>query len=903
MPKTSRGGGKTLTYLLAGVLALAASGAWADTNQKFLFVGQKSGLSDWAIGSSWIYSNGNSGSAGNWKATSGKPDDYNYDVYFRSPMNAKNGNTYSYRSDWDHVVTFSGAHRVGKDNRYPVYLDLGSTAENPIVFDATQDNYGLTCSTMYIAESADGFLVLRRGTYETTSWWFVGNVDGKAPEGRMVVGNGVSVRTGGNLSLNDGNITVNGGKVYVGIDLNIAYRGSGEFVLNGGDVDVARKILFGGYYASDTAVLRLNGGTLTAPTIAWHNGNIVPSIVFDGGTLKARANGILIKPTSDISNVSSKLYVTVGEGGGTVDNNGFKVSVDADIGGTGGMTFKGGGTTTLNNETTYSGRTAVVPGTTLVVYRNDQKNNILDKGLVVAGIPNEGDEIFIVTRGPEYTISEEQLAKVTCPLAPTTTFALGEGNTNIVVASVGQMLENCWTGAANDGNLSNAANWNGEVPTSGNAVIFCATNSTLTKGDVFAPQSITFLGGSAAVTINGEFSGITQIANNSSSKVEFKGSVAFQGDVDVVQNSGVVKFTGGVTGEKLAHKTDIHGTYTFSQTEDLTEIANTTVKSDGVYNLPNATFFKHNGDFHVEAGGKAVVMNAKISSDYGCKLLGVLDGVFVVTKQFMVTGNNTHYMCNSGAGTFIVNELRPIQNGKIVPGAKTIMGPDGIIRGAGYVRVQNNGSHEFGSYADWTMYYNAKGENTGSGKFAFYKHNSTTWSYLTFDTTDYYDRTIGRTITCEAPIGAETVASAEKFAVTVKGKGTFVFANTFNGNIFSGGLTVQDTATVEVKANAKPGKGTITLGAGTTLALTSNSREVTPLANTLKLPTEGTAKLRIDGKRLRSGEHAIAAVDSGANIILDSASTAIGVRKSMLKVEDGKLYLAVEPDGTKIIIR
>ena len=897
----------SLSVLLAGVIAIAASGAWADTNQKFLFVGQNSALSDWAIGSSWIYSNGGDGSAGNWKSTSGKPDDYNYDVYFRSPMNAKNGNTYSYRSDWDHVVTFSGAHRVGKDSRYPVHLDLGSTAENPIVFDATQDNYGLTCSTMYIAESADGFLVLRRGTYETTSWWFVGNVDGKAPEGRMVVGDGVSVRTGGNLSLNDGNITVNGGKVYVGIDLNIAYRGSGEFVLNGGDVDVARKILFGGYYASDPAVLRLNGGTLTAPTIAWHNGNTVPSIVFDGGTLKARANGILIKPTSDISNVSSKLYVTVGEGGGTVDNNGFKVSVDADIGGTGGMTFKGGGTTTLNNEATYSGRTAVVPGTTLVVYRNDQKNNILDKGLVVAGIPNEGDEIFIVTRGPEYTISEEQLAKVTCPLAPTTTFELGEGNTNIVVKTVGPTLDNYWTGAANDGNLSNAANWNGEVPTSGNAVIFCATNSTLTKGDVFAPQSITFLGGSAAVTINGEFSGITQIANNSSSKVEFKDAVAFSGNVDVVQNSGVVKFTGGVTGEKLAHKTDIHGTYTFSQTEDLTEIANTTVKSDGVYNLPKATFFKHNGDFHVEAGGKAVVMNAKISSNYACKLLGVLDGVFVVTKQFMVTGNNTHYMCNSGAGTFIVNELRPIQNGKIVPGAKTIMGPDGIIRGAGYVRVQNNGSHEFGSYADWTMYHNSKGTNTATESPVFYKHSSTTWSYLTFDTTDYYDNTIGRTITCEAPISAADEASAAKFRVTVKGKGKFVFANTSNGNIFSGGLIVQDSATVEVKANAKPGKGAITLGAGTTLALTAESREFTPLANTLNLPTEGTATLRIDGKRLRSGEHVIAQSVTGAseNIKLDEKECeAVGGRKYTLSVEDDKgLVLNIVSDGTMIIVR
>jgi hypothetical protein len=240
------------------------------------------------------------------------------------------------------------------------------------------------------------------------------------------------------------------------------------------------------------------------------------------------------------------------------------------------------------------------------------------------------------------------------------------------------------------------------------------------------------------------------------------------------------------------------------------------------------------------------------------------------------------------------------------------MGPGGIIRGAGWVRVLNSGSHEFGSYADWTMCYNKKGANTSTGLPVFYKHSSSSWSYLTFDTTDYYDSAVGRTITCEAPIAAENAASAAKFRVTVKGKGTFVFANTHDDKnktekIFSGGLVVQDTATVEVKADAKPGTGAITLNAGTTLALdySSGDNGSALLANKLNLPTEGAATIRIDGKRLGSGDYEITTIGSGniKNVTLDLYSSALDGRKASLRVEEGKLFLNIKPDGFKVIVR
>ena len=1449
--KNLRGGGKTLNYLLAGVIALAASGAWADTNQKFLFVGQNSGLSDWAIGSSWIYSNGNSGSAGNWKATSGKPDDFNYDVYFRSPMKAKNGNTYSYRSDWNHIVTFSGAQKVGATPQ-PLHLDAGSSAENPIVFTAMDSSYGLTSSsTLNIAETADGYLRIDSGTY---SFGHVVLANGSGKTGvltmnggtlkilnnyaRIGCGGGTGILTvktgavfdnseatgnGGNLTLgqdanSSGTLNVEGGEVtvkgyipmnynagaltsiinvtdggvlacnkiylnnpgqggtinidggtlkacgsnasyfssfitadnslnvYIGAngatvdtdghditigedfqeatsspgggltvtgggtatfpnmgdisgafavgentalhwfdqdggtvsvtcgiaslalgagstlyidgnataveplpstvtttataenkatieisfsaipaagtsftlfpaasadvfdvkprlgglelphettidngnlvltitaedytwngtqtnwgdadawtkggalatwsdgnnaifgtanaaatlaaDASVAevrftadaaisgssaltapsvsvasgvsaaistptagalektgagtltlsssrtaqtdvaegtlvmsgagttldwsgvtlgtevgktailkfeggatvasessmgnlyicpsgndglaaelYKDGGDWSLGsgsynmvlaeaknstarfyhrGGTLTLGRYVRIGWNNASDSgeALIEISGGTVAhtqssgqgyvdvgsagAPgfrgilsvktngtfstvanlvvggngagtldidggTASVANGIVMPcygegntagedcyidiknggtlstksiqygssasshgaadaAITFDDGTLKAAADGTLIA-------ANAKLTVEVASGGGTIDANGKNVTIAEELAGVGGMTYKGSGTVTLSVAPTYSGTTAVEVGTALVVPDAIAGANL--SFAIPDGLASGAYKVVAISGGGAF--ASDVLSTATLPSGANMRFYLDNGGTEIWCAYSSNASDHIWIGGST-GSLNEGANWlSGNVPASGTtAIIGSASAATLTnpEGSGFAATTIVVPKDSAAVTVSGAaFSGITKIENYSTSQIEFLNAVTFAANVNVVQSPGVIKFTGGATGVQLGTATAIHGTYNFTKAGDLTEIGGTTVKSDGVYNLLDGTFYKHTADFHMEAGGEAMVKNAKISHASSRTLLGTFNGLFFVTNQFVVSGNSTHYMCSSGSGTFIVNELRVIQDGKIVPADKTIMGPDGIIRGAGYVRVKNGGSHEFGSYADWTMYHNYKGTNTATESPVFYKHSSSSeWSYLTFDTTDYYDNTIGRTITCEAPISAADEASAAKFRVTVKGKGKFVFANTSDGNIFSGGLIVQDTATVEVKANAKPGKGTITLGAGTTLALTAESREFTPLANTLKLPTEGTATLRIDGRRLRHGEHVIASDVTGEpeNVKLDGKSSALAGRKATLRVEGGKLYLTIKPDGTMIIVR
>ena len=748
------------------------------------------------------------------------------------------------------------------------------------------------------------------GELTVGGYFSVGDFDGGAGVSHVEINGGtVNITHAGNYtaigSLSDGTAIVkNGGTLNATGNLLVGNKAAGTMTIdNGGVVNVADIIFAYNETGRDSLFELKKGGELSVDRIYYRNGTIAEdTFLFNGGTLKCKS--------SELITAHDRLFVKVASNGGIIDLDGRTVAIeeplleDAESTG-GGMAFIGGGSVTLASGNTYTGTTTVEVGTTVHV----AAQNEIGGGLAVMvpeTTPADGVYTLVAIDG-EGTFNANVLSSVVPPANVKLRLSVDAKSVLCIYGNP----PNVWIGGAT-GSLSDNANWSlGTVPRSGEScVIGNATGANLTNpsGSVFAPASITFPATSAAVTINGEFSGITQIVNNSPSMVEFTGAVEFADTVDV---TGGLKFTGGVTGKQLANATDIHGIYNFTKEGDLTEIANTTVKSDGVYNLLDGTFYKNDGDFHVEAGGKAVVKDAKIISTAkdGAHLLGTFNGLFVVTNQFFVQGDSTHYLSTSGSGTLVMNELRVIQNGKIAL-VKAILGHGGIVRGAGYVRVYNNGSCEYGSYDDWTMYHNSKGTNTATESPVFYKHSSSsTWSYLTFDTTDYYDNTIGRTITCEAPISAADAASAEKFRVTVKGKGKFVFANTSDGNIFSGGLIVQDTATVEVKANAKPGNGTITLGAGTTLALTSTSNEFTPLVNTLNLPTgeNEVATIRIDGKRLRSGEGLeIATIGNAASVTKDNVKIegdAIGGRKTTLRIEGGKLMLNVKPDGTMIIVR
>ena len=678
----------------------------------------------------------------------------------------------------------------------------------------------------------------------------------------------------GEFTMNDGTVTV-GDNTYVGCNFDVV---KGVFNMNGGTF-TCNGTTYVAFSKNDyPSELHINGGTFKAAGtfIAGNGANAVAEIelnstdgtpgvletkgltlgrgsatlTFNGGELKA------VGALESTGLIKNEIAVRVGANGGIVNANGKSVTIPAAIGAagdTGGMTYKGGGTVTLAVQPAYSGKTTVEVGTTLVVPAAISGTDL--EVTIPGGLTTGLYKIAAVSGGG--TFAGDVLSSATLPSGVNARFFLENGNKEIWCLYWSDASDHIWIGGTSL-SLNDGANWlSGSVPASGTAFIGSASAAALTNpdGSAFAATTIIVPVGSAAVTISGaKFSNMSSITNNSSSTIEFENAVEFAGDVDVAQNTGAVKFTVGATGVQLARTTDIHGTYNFKKTGDLVEHSGTTVKSDGVYNLPNATFYKHNGDFSVEAGGKAEVAAAKIGKGSEAKLLNKLDGEFRVNGEFLVSGTSgvnvvTHYLANrSGAdGVLIAKKIRVNQASCIVPCGKTIMGSDGIIRGNGYVRVQNSGSHEFGSYADWTIYHDRFGYTETAG-FVIYKHSSPDWSTVTFDTTDYYDNTIGRTITSEAPIGAANAASAAKFGVTVKGIGKFVFANTSDGTIFSGGLTVTNSATVEVMSNSWPGKGTVTLNGTSTLLMHTNSIARTGAITvndgaTLKVAESGTVTL------------------------------------------------------------
>ena len=109
---------------------------------------------------------------------------------------------------------------------------------------------------------------------------------------------------------------------------------------------------------------------------------------------------------------------------------------------------------------------------------------------------------------------------------------------------------NTWIGGS-EGNLSEAANWSSQmVPANGaGAVICCASAATLERGEAFAPSSITFSAGCAAVTIDGEeaIKGIAAVTNLSSSVQEIACPLEFADNYRVHCSSKSVKFSGGAT--------------------------------------------------------------------------------------------------------------------------------------------------------------------------------------------------------------------------------------------------------------------------------------------------------------------------------------------------------------------
>jgi hypothetical protein len=525
---------------------------------------------------------------------------------------------------------------------------------------------------------------------------------------------------------------------------------------------------------------------------------------------------------------------------------------------------------------------------------------------------------------------------VKCPIAPGTTFSLDDSKTSIVVTAVGTLLENYWTGNAGDGNLSNPANWANGVPTD-NANIFCAVPATLTNGEGFAPTAITFLEGSAAVTIDGgDFTGIVAVTNLSSASHTFNAKVYFAGDIQVKQAAMAevsdlakphVTFAGGAyaapgysleSGNSASvYSRCIFGKYYLDSTSE----SRWTAQYQGSNNrvclaVGSCLYVPYAGnvsELYVAAGAKVDIGDMNTSGRPSYRVYGEM-----AVTNLTATGSATIYAThNQGSATPGVFKFGTVTNKLHSSGGSLFYFADAYDKTASshvfyigegglnfdtsrdsqssifVIGRDNNGQHETIRpwYSNFTIGARPGNDNPAGLRF---------FHDVEFCTDD--ENGTGRTITLEARTQVQANKTA---AITVSGSGTLKVTQPAN-NGAQPTVTLAGTATLEYTAAAATlGTGTLTLGAGTTFAFVNNRRELA-LPSPIVLPTDGVATLRIDGTRLSTAKHTIAtgvAADAVGHLRVDPASAALDGRKTTLAVEEGNLVLDVKSAGLKVIVR
>jgi hypothetical protein len=189
------------------------------------------------------------------------------------------------------------------------------------------------------------------------------------------------------------------------------------------------------------------------------------------------------------------------------------------------------------------------------------------------------------------------------------------------------------------------------------------------------------------------------------------------------------------------------------------------------------------------------------------------------------------------------------------------------------------------SSADWTFGTSGR-RNTTNGDLHLDRGS------VTFDTANYGDATAaGHEITMEGRIYAPATSGT---SVKVTGNGKFTLATVegdgLAGTCISNTLAVVDTATLQINADANYEIATVSLAAGTTLALPAND-DGTFTARTgigaLALPASGTVNLVIDGATpLSRGTYTIiGSIPSGYETKITVSGTAVG--ESPTLVDDG----------------
>ena len=451
MPKTSGGGGKTLTYLLAGVIALATSSAWAASRY-------------WTGEDDTIWDN-----RANWE------DGYipgNDEVFFQNNKFAQ-----KFTGENGYVITFTNSFSVWRTR-----LRGAGTEQTPLVFRAADSESGLDFGSnvgIIVADSnGSGHLRIESGTYPISAGIRIG--ENATYYGQLTVTGGAVLKaTNGNMDIQNGKVVLDNGTI--------------EISKTGNSVSLGNK-------AAGCELHLQNGGLLVTSLIWDGNQGKSSTVLFNGGTLKA--NGVFSSSWPALIADKPNISVKVGAQGGTVDASGFNIqiahSIASDGENDGGMTFKGGGSVSLKYANTYTGATKVELGTKVIATTADAKASVL-KNLVVTGFAADGDYYVFEYSG----LTDADLANVTCPSGAEGTTITRDGN-QIKVHYVAPAVDLGWNGGDAAWATANAwtnATGTAKTWTDGNYAVF-EDASTITLGANAAAVAATF-NADATVAVGG----------------------------------------------------------------------------------------------------------------------------------------------------------------------------------------------------------------------------------------------------------------------------------------------------------------------------------------------------------------------------------------------------------------
>jgi len=379
------------------------------------------------------------------------------------------------------------------------------------------------------------------------------------------------------INISGGSFTVSGSSV-------ISQRANTNFNISGtASVNFGAAVTLGGQAGTYTPIFNLNGGTLSVVNIA-DSANGTSAVNFNGGKLQARADN------ADFLNADA---VTISNSGGTIDTQGFNVTIDNALqrlsgATTDALTKIGGGALTITGASTYGGGTNIQNGSIIFGGGNDR---LLTTGSVTLGAASTSGKLVL----GDGTARNQTLAGLT-------TTGLGgsvvggaatNGTLTLNIAGTSEFAGTLGGGGTNENNLAFAKSGAGKLTLSGTNTFVGNVSLGTSSGTLRITNSSALGTGTKTVTNNSASSGspgqanLLELDSNGGADISLASSISFQtsgingvilntagnnvlngtismtvgnGNTKIISNGGTLKLAGNISAAAADRVLDLAGT-------------------------------------------------------------------------------------------------------------------------------------------------------------------------------------------------------------------------------------------------------------------------------------------------------------------------------------------------------